>query len=274
MLTSMLTTAMLLWGGVSSASEHPFHSPLYGRVSLDSYAMAANLAARDVDGASSPVRGPKRPAWFLPALEYAFPVGPIGERQGWSTVQHILKNNGADQLLITGRPDDETLRALLAYLQPLMHRLIDRARLAERRALHEERRRELSRALVRYGNWNQSPTEGHYSGEMYFPPEGDPSPIGYVRVSGSGWPIVSEYYRAGEELGSPLCSAAQFGTREKSFLFSCKLLDGDIRIAESNNASSITYLHKGEPVASFHGSGPNAPRRKILLNPPLHDNER
>lgn len=155
-----------------------------------------------------------------------------------------------------------------------MHLLIDRVRLAERRALHEERRSKPSKAIVRYGNWNQTPTEGHYSGEMHFPPEGDPSPIGYVRVSGSGWPIVSEYYRADEERGSPLCSAAQFGTREKSFLFSCKLLDGDVRIEESRNASAITFLRNGEPVARLQGSGPGSPRRIILLNPPLHDNER
>lgn len=93
----VLAVVMLLWGGVSPAPEHSFHSLLYGRAPLEPHTMAANLAARDGKDASSPASGPQRPASFLPALEYALPVGTIGGRQGWSTVQRILKNNGVDQ---------------------------------------------------------------------------------------------------------------------------------------------------------------------------------
>jgi hypothetical protein len=223
----------------------------------------AEHAAQNPNSAFTLANGLQRPVWFLPALEYTLPVGPVGDRHGWSEVQRVLKANGANHLRPTGLPDNETLRALLAYVHPLMQRLMERAQLAERRALDEEHRSRPSKNVARYGNWSQTPTEGHYSGEMDFSREGEPAPIGYVRVSGSGWPDVFEYYRPGEERGSPLCSAVQFGTREKSFLFICKLLDGEIRIEESSDASAIAFSREGEPVAGLSIPDPDSPQREM-----------
>ena len=270
MLASVLTAAMLLWGEILPVPGALSHGPLYAGVPSKQHVVVADLATRD--GAPPPASYPQRPAWFLPELEYALPVGIIDDENGWPGVQRVLKDNGADRLRITGLPDDETLRALLVYVQPLMHRLIKRAHLAERRALNEKRRP--SGGIAAYGNWNQTPTEGHYSGEMYFPPKGDPSLLGYVRVSGSGWPDVFEYYRPGEEPGSPLCSAVQFGIRDVSFLFICKLLDGEIRIEESNLDQRIAFFRKGERIAGLSISVPHAPRGKTRQNPPLDDDDR
>lgn len=195
--------------------------------------------------------GPARAGPFLPALEYALPVGQPGDVGGWSDVQRALNGSGHGDVRVTGKADAATLRALLRHMKPLMRLLTQRADLAEARAKEEERQPRHRREAARYGNWNASPTEGHYSGEMYFPPVGAPYPAGYVRVSGSGWPDVYEYHRAGGPQGQPLCSAVRFGTLGDVSLLACMLLDGEVRIEAWSRGWLVSFSREGEREISL-----------------------
>lgn len=195
----------------------------------------------------------QRPGGFLPALEYGLPVGPAADAAGWGKVRHIL-GRGVDGALVGGTPPDrETLAALLAYMQPLAHVLIEHVREAEWRAEREPR---VQTGAIRHGTWSETPKEGHYSGEMHFPREGEPTPLGYVGVSGSGWPTMYEYYRPGDERGSPLCRAIQFGTKQAFYSFTCRLLDGSITIKHNDERWKVEFVREGEGRAAWFPAPP------------------
>lgn len=187
---------------------------------------------------------------FLPPLEYGLPVGLASDRLGWVEVQHILQSRGLMEVDLNGAPDAATLKALRVYLDPLAERLVARVELAEARAMRASGSGQAEPGPFRHGNWSETETEGQYSGEMYFPYAGDPSPAGYVGVSGSGWPHMSEYYRPGDRRGSPLCRLTRFSPQRPGYL-NCKLLDGLIEIRERDGMREIIFSVDEQPVARF-----------------------
>ena len=195
---------------------------------------------------------PRRPDWFLPELEYELPVGPAGDAEGWRTVQRVLQEQ--DRLYdgpIDGTPNEGTMKALLAYMVPLADLLVARVDEAERRAGEEKDLPQSPGKESRYGAWEETPTQGHYIGEMHFPPGGQPFPLGYVRVSGSGWPNVYEYFRPGGERDSSLCTVVMFGESRKPESAHCRLLDGEATMDHNHENLSIKFAKDNRAIASF-----------------------
>lgn len=187
---------------------------------------------------------------FLPPLEYDLPVGPAHDMFGWIEVQHILQSRGYEEVELSGSPDVATLEALTDYLTPLAEKLVARVETAETIAKRESSLDQPTPGPFRYAHWSRTETEGQYSGEMYFPYAGQPTPAGYVGVSGSGWPHMSEYYRPGDRQDSPLCHLTRFGMQSPGY-FSCKLLDGDIEIRQSDEKREIIFSVDEQPIVHF-----------------------
>lgn len=196
---------------------------------------------------------------FLPPLEYDLPAGQGAGSSGWMRVQQALRDAVGTDLALTGRPDDETLKALVAYLMPVAQLLRERAVEARRRAEEEE-------AL----NTGQRPDGDHYGeardsaktygGELHAA-GGRARPAGYVEVWSNAsrkLNIATEYhfYTGADAPGEPVCRVVQAIGKPENYYMACKLLDREVTLQRDDaNSFSIGIMKSGQDDARLKVQG-------------------
>lgn len=207
---------------------------------------------------------PERPSHFLPELEYALPVGPAADQNGWRKVQRILREGGATDLQMTGRPDQETLKELIVYLGALIDFIEKRANEAALRATEEL---DLEPAAKRVGAYyGKLPTRtpyASYAGELYTSVQGDARPFGYVvehhyemkddKRTDKFFINTFQFYRAIDDENDPLCRFSRNPKRATNYIVECKILDGTVRAQSGyENETYVSFRGKsGLPQARY-----------------------
>lgn len=196
---------------------------------------------------------------FLPPLEYDLPSGQGAGAAGWTEVQQALREALGVNLVLTGRPDDETLKALAAYLMPV-------ARLLRERAI-EARRRAEDEAAIDIG---QRPDGNHYgethssmknyTGELHSS-TGSVRPAGYVEA----WSNISRklniykeyhFYTAGDTPDAPSCKVVDAIDKPKNYYMTCKLLDREVTLQQNDgNSFSVGIIKSGQDDARLTVEG-------------------
>ncbi len=217
-----------------------------------------------------PSLGPgRRPSHFLPELEYALPVGLAADQNGWRKVQRILREGGATNLEMTGRPDEETLKELMVYLSALIELIEKRAREAALRATEElELKTDGKQIGAYYGKLRTRTSYASYAGELYASVRGDTRPFGYVvehhdeiksgKKTGKSFINTFQFYRAIDDENDPLCKVSRDSKKPTKLIVECKILDGMVRVLSG---------YENETYVSFRGkSGLTQARYDMPMN--------